>query len=594
MSNGEAFLGVENSLRGRLWQSRIENEAMALEISGKLGLSDMLARVLAGRGIDADRADDFLNPSMRAFLPDPSKLRDMDKAAARIVKAITAGEPITIFGDYDVDGATSSALLRRFFAALGIGAGVYIPDRMREGYGPGIEAFEKLADAGTKLIITVDCGTSAHEPIARMAQRGVDVVVIDHHIAQECLPEAFALVNPNRDDDVSGFGSLAAVGVVFLLLVAINRILRGEGFFCASNPEPDLLQWLDLVALGTVCDVVPLKGLNRAFTAQGLKIMAARRNTGLAALADVARISGVFEAYHLGFILGPRINAAGRLGDSSLGTQLLSTDDARRAEEISQSLDILNTERKAVEDAVVNGAMAQAEKMLNDNPELCVLVVAHEDWHAGVIGIAAGRLKAHFNMPAIVIALDGEGGGKGSGRSIEGVDLGAAIAKAAGEQVILKGGGHKMAGGLSLKAEQLSGFITFIAGQLDDDVRAARLRNILKIDGAMTARGASAGLVAELEKAGPFGMGNPRPLLAFPAHHVVFADIVGKDHVRCTLKSGDGARLQAIAFRAAGCEWGQRLLNERQMPLNLAGTLKIDNWQGRSQVKLHIEDVALV
>ncbi len=594
MSNGAAFLGVENSLRGRFWQSRIEHEAAALEISGRLGLSDMLARVLAGRGINADTAVDFLNPTMRGFLPDPSKLRDMDKAATRIVRAIKSDEPITVFGDYDVDGATSSALLKRFFAALGVRVEIYIPDRMREGYGPSTEAFEHIANAGTKLIITVDCGTSAHEPVARMAQRGVDVVIIDHHLAQESLPEAHALVNPNRNDDISGLGALAAVGVTFLLLVAVNRVLRREGFYGSSNPEPDLLQWLDLVALGTVCDVVPLKGLNRAFAAQGLKVMTARRNTGLAALADIARVSGQLEAYHLGFILGPRINAAGRLGDSSLGTQLLSTDDARRAKKISQSLDLLNSERKSVEDAVVSGAMAQAEKMLDENPELCILVAAHESWHAGVIGIAAGRLKAHFNMPAIVIALDGEGEGKGSGRSIEGVDLGAVIAKAAEEQLILKGGGHKMAGGLSLKAGQLAGFTEFIAEQLGDDVRAARARNILKIDGAMTARGASNELVAELEKAGPFGMGNPRPLLAFPAHHVVFADIVGKDHVRCTLKSGDGARLQAIAFRAAGCEWGRCLLNERQMPLNLAGTLKTDNWQGRSQVKLHIEDVALL
>ncbi len=593
MSGPAAFLGVENSLSGRFWQSRIEHDAQALAISQKLGVADLVGRVLAGRGVDADHAADFLNPTLRAYLRDPYVLHDMERAARRIADAIIKGEAITIFGDYDVDGATSSALLRRFFAHLGLQARVYIPDRMKEGYGPSSQAFARIIKAGAKLIITVDCGTASFEPIAQAAASGVDVVVLDHHIAGETLPEAFALVNPNRQDDVSGFDQLAAVGVTFMLLVALNRLLRKKGVYNGKCPEPDLLQWLDLVALGTVCDVVPLKGLNRAFAAQGLKVLAGGQNTGLAALAEAARISAPMDAYHLGFVLGPRINAAGRIGEAGLGSELLSIDDAVLAAEISARLDSLNAERKQIEDKVVEEALLQAEDLLQGGSDTDILIVAKKNWHPGVIGIAASRLKSRFNRPSIVIALDEAGEGKGSGRSIEGVDLGAAIAQAAARELILKGGGHKMAGGLSLSAGQISGFAAFMQDALGPDTRAARTRHVLKLDGAITARGANAGLVKALEMAGPFGAGNARPRLVLPAHHVVFADIVGKDHVRCTLKAADGARLQGIAFRAAESQWGKYLLNERQMPLHIAGSLKIDHWQGREQIKLHIEDAAV-
>lgn len=594
MSIDTAFLGVENSLGGRFWQSRLDQDAPALAICQKLGVADLVGRVLAGRGVDVDTAADFLNPTLRAYLRDPHVMQDMEKAAKRIAVAIKAKEKITIFGDYDVDGATSSALLRRFLAHLGVNAKVYIPDRITEGYGPNTQAFSRIADSGTSLIVTVDCGTSSFEPMAQMRARGVDVVVLDHHIAGEDLPPAFALVNPNRQDDISGYGQLAAVGVTFMLLVALNRVLRDQGAYGAALKEPDLLQWLDLVALGTVCDVVPLRGLNRAFAAQGLKVLARRQNTGLAALAAVARINSPIDAYHLGFVLGPRINAGGRVGEAWLGTELLFTTDEARAAEISARLDQLNAERKAIEDEVVDEAVLQAGDRLQDNPDLDILVVARKNWHPGVIGIAASRLKSMFNRPAIVIALDETGEGKGSGRSIEGVDLGAAISKAAGQGVILKGGGHKMAGGLSLRAEQVDAFSAFMVETLGPDSRKARARNVLKLDGAITARAAaSAELVGALEQAGPFGAGNARPRLVLPAHHVVFADIVGKDHVRCTLKAADGARLQAIAFRAADTPWGNCLLTERQMPLHVAGSLKLDHWQGREQIKLHIEDVAL-
>ncbi len=589
----DVFLGVRRSLRDRAWVSRLDNGAAAAALAQRHGLHELMGRVLAGRGIGPAEAADFLHPSLRNMLPDPSCLRDMDKAAARLADAIVSAETMAVFGDYDVDGATSAALMQRFLAAVGIRVRLYIPDRITEGYGPGSAAFETLAAEGATLIVTVDCGTASVGPISSAARAGVDVIVIDHHIADENLPAAAAIINPNRHDDTSGLGQLAAVGVTFMVLVAVNRELRRRGWFGAGGrTEPDLRQWLDLVALGTICDVVPLTGINRAFAHQGLRVMRGWNSPGMMALGQVARLDGPPEAYHAGFLLGPRINAGGRVGQADLGVRLLTTRSHAEAEELAIRLDEYNRERMTIETGVQSAALQQAEAMLAEAPDRPVICVGQHGWHPGVIGIAAGRLKDRFNRPVIVIGFDENGQGKGSGRSITGVNLGAAVTAAMETGVIKQGGGHAMAAGLSLAREQMDEFAAFMNARLEKEVETARAGDALKLDGALTARGATLELAAMLEQAGPFGAGNPRPRFAFPAHRIAFADIVGNGHVRCTLRADDGARLEAIAFRAADTRWGQALLTERQMPLHIAGTLKCDRWQGREKVKLTIEDVA--
>lgn len=602
----QSFLGVSNSLRGREWQARLNDNAKAVEISQKTGIEELVGRVLAGRGISADDAADHLNPTLRTYLPDPLVLAGMEDAALRIARAVSSGEQIAIFGDYDVDGATSSAVLSLFMQHLGVTPRIYIPDRMGEGYGPNVEAFGQLAGEGASLIITVDCGTASYEALAEAARLEVDVVVLDHHLAEEQLPTAHAIVNPNRNDDLSGLGQLAAVGVSFLTVIAVNRILRQQGFYAGGGEggntgakgaetvqEPDLLQWLDLVALGTICDVVPLTGINRALVAQGLKVMSGRRNIGITALMDVARASGTPDTYHAGFVLGPRINAAGRIGDASLGVQLLTSSDEDHAASIAARLDVLNGERKAIEERVVAEAMEKAETQLAADPDLPILLLADQDWHPGLIGIAAGRVRERFDRPAIVMALgDNSDEGKGSGRSVPGVDLGSAIRAAAAEGLILKGGGHPVAAGLSLRADQLEPFSRFMIARLRADVEAASAAGRFKLDGAMTAGGATLELIRSLGRAGPYGNGNPQPRFAFPSHQVAFADIVGVNHVRCRLRDGSGAYLSAIAFRAADTPLGKALLEGGTRPLHVAGTLKIDAWQGREQPKLFIDDAA--
>lgn len=586
------FLGVERSLTGRAWVSRLVDDRLAMAISQREGLPEIVARVLAGRGVAPEDCAAYLAPSLKNLLPDPSSLLDMDKAARRIADAIMKGEKVAVFGDYDVDGATSSALLKRFFKGVGHDIRIYIPDRIREGYGPNAPALMELRDDGIKLIVTVDCGTMAHKVLGLAADAGLDVIVIDHHQAEPSLPPALALVNPNRLDDTSGQGTLAAVGVAFLFVVAVNRALRDGGWY-TSHDEPDLLALLDLVALGTVCDVVPLVGLNRAYVAQGLRVLARRGNIGLKALADVARLEGTPGAYHLGFLLGPRVNAGGRVGRSDLGARLLTTGDPEEAVAIARELDLLNKERQSIEAQVLDEALAQVDMALGAsrrNAPPPVIVAASKGWHPGVIGIVAARLKERYERPSIVVAFDGKGEGKGSGRSIQGVDLGRAVTAALEAGLLVNGGGHAMAAGLTVLEDKLPAFTEFLEARIAEEVLAASEAKDLRIDGALSARGANRELYDLLEQAGPYGAGNPEPRFAVPAMRVAHADIVGQGHVRCALTGEDGARLKAIAFRAADNPLGKALLDRGTGTIHVAGRLKADDWRGRRDVQFTIED----
>ncbi|KAB7740097.1 single-stranded-DNA-specific exonuclease RecJ [Parvibaculum sedimenti] len=596
MGEGTAhFLGVERSLTGRAWVSRLADDRLALAISQREGLPEIVARVLAGRGVAPEDCAAYLNPSLKNLLPDPSSLLDMDRASRRIAEAIMRGEKVAVFGDYDVDGATSSALLKRFFNAVGHDIRIYIPDRIREGYGPNAPALMELRDDGYKLIVTVDCGTMAHKVLGLAADAGLEIIVIDHHQAEPALPPALALVNPNRLDDTSGQGTLAAVGVAFLFLVAINRALRDGGWY-ATHDEPDLLALLDLVALGTVCDVVPLVGLNRAYVAQGLRVLARRGNIGLKALADVSRLEGTPAAYHLGFLLGPRVNAGGRVGRADLGARLLTTSDAEEAAAIAAELDRLNKERQAIEAQVLEEALAQVDMALGAsrrNAPPPVILAASKGWHPGVIGIVAARLKERYERPAIVVALDGKGEGKGSGRSIQGVDLGRAVTAALESGFLVNGGGHAMAAGLTVREDKLEGLSEFLEARLAEDVMTASESKALRLDGALSARGANRALYDLLEQAGPYGAGNPEPRFALPAMRIAHVDLVGGAHVRCTLTGEDGARLKAIAFRAAETPLGKALLDRGTGSIHVAGRLKADDWRGRRDVQFNIEDAVL-
>ena len=588
------FLGVESSITGKAWRDRLADRQAGIAIAQRHDLPEIIGRVLAARGVSVDEARDFLNPTLRRLLPDPSSLVDMAKAATRIARAIAAGETIAIFGDYDVDGATSSALLKRFLRAVGSDAMIYIPDRLSEGYGPNEGAFRQLADRGAGLVVTVDCGVSAHDPIDAARALGLEVVVIDHHQAGEHLPNAQAVVNPNRQDDLSGLGYLAAVGVTFLLVVAVNRLLREEGRYTDDVREPDLLELLDLVALGTVCDVVPLVGLNRALVAQGLKVMGRRGNIGLAALGEAARLARRPDTFSLGFLMGPRINAAGRMGNAGLGAELLSTQDSDRARSIAAELEKLNGLRRDEEAAVLDAALMQAERSLGHDLAPPAVVVAGDGWHPGVIGIVAGRLKEQFNRPAVVVAFDKTGRGTGSGRSIAGVDLGSAVRAAAEAGVLVRGGGHAMAAGLTIERARIGDFRAFLEETLAIDVGEATALPGLSVDGAMSAGGATPDFIRLLEDAGPYGTGNPRPRFAFPAHRISYCELVGTDHVRCTIQGGDGARLKAIAFRAAGSPLGAAMLKRDGVPVHIAGHLSLNEWGGKVSAQLIVEDIAAV
>jgi single-stranded-DNA-specific exonuclease len=615
------FLGVDRSATGRVWRDRLDDRgnARSLAIAQRHGVPDLLARILAGRNVEVDSVDAYLDPTIKRLMPDPQVIVGMEAAANRIADAVVRGELVAIFGDYDVDGATSSALLASFLRMAGVEPLIHIPDRIFEGYGPNVDAIQSLAARGAKLLVTVDCGTTSMEPLAEAKRLGLDTIVIDHHQADESLPAAVAVVNPNRLDDLSGLGQLAAVGLTFLTVVAVNRALRQRGFWRPSvpspvsafssvptpacgggsgrGPEPDLLALLDLVALGTVADVVPLKGLNRAFVAKGLIAMRRRQRVGLTALMDVSRLTGPPEPWHLGFLLGPRINAGGRIGRADLGAQLLLCADPPEAAAMAAQLDTLNRERQLIEMAAVEEAQAEAMAALGVEEKGAVVVTASPGWHPGVVGLVAARIKERFGRPAFAIALRAGDVGTGSGRSIAGVDLGRAVRQAVAEGLLIKGGGHAMAAGVTLKRGALGEFRAFLEQHLAADVETSRRDDALLVDGALTARAATAELHAILAAAGPFGAGNPEPVIALPAHTVAHAEEVGQaraghGHVRARLRSGDGATINAIAFRAAGQKLGAALMESRGRTVHVAGTLSMDRWQGTERIQLRMIDVA--
>ncbi len=588
------LLGVEHSVLGRTWRDRCaapERQAVAATIAQSHGLPDLVARVLAGRDVAAVDVPGYLTPRLRDLLPDPAVLIDMEAAAARLADAAQRAETVAIFGDYDVDGAASAALLASTLEALGARTRIHIPDRITEGYGPNIGAIRALAEGGATLLVTVDCGTAGHEPLAAAAPHGHKEVVLDHHQADERLPIAHALVNPNRRDDLSGLGHLCAAGVVFLTLVALMRTLRARGTFAQAR-EPDLMAGLDLVALATVADVVPLTGLNRAFVRQGLAVMRGRGRLGLAALIDAAGLAEAPEAWHLGYLLGPRINAGGRIGDAGLGARLLTTADPAEAARVATELDRLNRERRAIEVAAVAEAEVTALRTLADDPQRAILVVSDPGWHPGVVGLIAARLKERFGRPAFAFAVRPDGSATGSGRSIPGADIGAAVRAAVEAGHALKGGGHAMAAGATVAALDITRYGAFLADALAGAVGEARRTEALLVDGLVTAGGASASVVTALAQAGPFGQGAPEPVLALGHHRVVDASVVGEHHVRVRLRSRDGVVIGGVAFRAAEQPLGRALCAALGAEVHAAGTLARDRWRGADRVELRLIDLA--
>ena len=586
---------VSRSVTDRAWVDRIDDSsrAVALAMVQQHGLPDVVARILAGRDVPIDALPGYLDPRLRDLMPDPFVMTAMEPAALKIVGAIERDEIIAIFGDYDVDGATSAALLAGFLDKAGARRLIHIPDRLTEGYGPNVEAVRLLVDDGAKLLVTVDCGTTGHEPILEAARLGVPTVVLDHHQAPEQLPEAYAIVNPNRLDDLSGLGHLCAAGVVFMTLVAVNRILRARGFWEKRGGEPDLMAMLDLVALGTVADVVPLVGLNRAFVRQGIAVMRRRDRLGLRALADSARLDGPIAPYHLGFLFGPRINAGGRIGDAALGARLLLTGDENEAAKIATELERLNRERQEIEVRMVEEAEAEALLSVGlDENAAGIIVVASSNWHPGIVGLVASRLKDRFQRPVFALALDQNGFATGSGRSVQGIDLGRAVREAVEQKVLIKGGGHAMAAGLTIIADKIPELRAFFETRLGADASRLRAEQSLVIDAAIMAGGATLSLLTEIDRAGPYGSGHPEPLFAFGAHRVVDAMEVGTNHVRAKLKAGDGKTLEAIAFRAANQPIGIALMKNRGGVLHLAGSLAINRYRGGETVQLRIMDVA--
>lgn len=576
-----AFLNVEASATGRRWvgpDAAADRLAEAMVQGTRLPLP--LARVLVARGVAPADAVRFLEPQLRDLLPDPRHLKDMEPAAARFLRAVKTREPIAIFADYDVDGGASAALLITWLRAMDRAATLYIPDRIDEGYGPNEPAMAALA-RDHRLIICVDCGTLSHAPIA--AARGADVVVLDHHLGAETLPPALAVVNPNRQDETGDLGHLCAASVVFLMLVEANRQLRGEGV-----QGPDLMAMLDLVALATVADVAPLIGVNRALVRQGLKVMARRERPGVVALSDVARMDQAPNTYHLGFLLGPRVNAGGRIGAADLGARLLATDDTAEARALAERLDQLNTERRDIENRVRDAALAQAETRGLDGP---LVWAAGEGWHPGVVGIVAARLKEATNRPAVVIGLAGNEG-KGSARSIAGVDLGAAVQRIAAEGLLLKGGGHKMAAGLTVARDQLEPAMARLGELLARQGAGAAGPRDLRLDGILMPAAATAGLIEQIDKAGPFGQSAPAPRFAFPAVEVTGSRRIGESHLRFSFGDGLGARIDAVAFGAFDGPLGPLLEHPGAARFHLAGRLEINTWGGRSKVQLRLEDAA--
>ncbi|MGQ3676318.1 single-stranded-DNA-specific exonuclease RecJ [Xanthobacter sp. TB0139] len=587
------FLNVSHSVTGRAWRERLDvrGAQTSLAMVQRYGISELLARVLAAREVPLEDVEAYLDPTIRALLPDPDTLTDMAAAVNRLADAVQRGEKVAVFGDYDVDGACSTALLVGILRACGLDPLFHIPDRIFEGYGPNVPAIEQLAAQGVRLLVTVDCGTTSTEPLAVARRLGMDVLVLDHHQANEALPEACAIVNPNREDDLSGLGHLCAAGITFVTMVGLLRELRQRGHFTTVRPAPDLLAALDLVALATVADVVPLRGLNRAFVTKGLLALRQRRRMGLTALMDVARLDGPPRPFHLGFLLGPRINAGGRIGDATLGARLLLTQDTIEAQTIATELDRLNAERQEVERNIVAAAEAEADMAMGQGDSASVVVVSGAGWHPGVVGLVASRLKERFQRPAFAIAMTGETG-TGSGRSIPGVDLGRAVREAVDSGLLLKGGGHAMAAGLTVEKARLGDLRAHFENRLAADVERARAEGAMSLDGALTATAAKPTLVETIMRAGPFGAGNPEPVFAFPNHRISYAESFGAGHVRARITSPDGTSLKAIAFRCAQDPLGQALLHGRGRPLHVAGSLELDSWRGETQVALRLKDVA--
>lgn len=588
MTPNRPFLDVGSSLTGRPWRARLDaaGEARALAISQISGRGDLMARILAGRGVELDAVERHLEPTLRELMPDPRTLIDMEAATERLARAIAGRERVAIFGDYDVDGACSAALLCEYLTAFGCPTIVHIPDRVTEGYGPSVEAMRRFRAEGADLVVTVDCGAVSYEPFAEAAKLGLDVVVFDHHQAPEVLPPALALVDPNRQDDLSGLGSLAAAGVVFMALVDLNRRLR-----TTAAALPDLKAKLDLVALATVADVVPLVGLNRAFVLRGLEAMRRRERPGLAALFDIAGAGGPPTPYHLGFLVGPRINAGGRIGDAALGARLLMTADPAEAATIAGELDRLNRERQRIETAILAEAEAQALAALGLEERGACVVVSGEGWPPGVVGLIAARLKERFGRPAFALALNGEEA-TGSARSILGVDLGRLVRGFVETGLAAKGGGHAMAAGVTVRRDRLGEFRAAVEQALTAPVEEARRDASLVVDGALAATAATPETLRAIEAAGPYGAGNPEPVFALPRHRLTNVIVVGTDHVRLRAVAGDGRALDAIAFRSAGKPLGQGLRALEGGLAHLAGNLTLNRYGGRERVEMRILDAA--
>ncbi|MBZ9807986.1 MULTISPECIES: single-stranded-DNA-specific exonuclease RecJ [unclassified Mesorhizobium] len=585
------FLDVRQSATGVSWEHRLteRQDMVALAIAQGHGVPDIVARVLAGRGVTMEQAERFLDPTIRDLLPDPASLTDMDKAAIRIAAAVMAREKVAIFGDYDVDGAASSALLKRFLAHFSISSEIYIPDRIFEGYGPNPEAMRELVSRGATLIVTVDCGTNSAASIDAANAAGADVVVLDHHQVGGALPAAHAVVNPNRDDDLSGQGHLCAAGVVFLALVQTAKVLRGR---LADATPPDLLSLLDLVALATVCDVVPLTGVNRAFVVKGLQVARQQKNEGMAALARVSRVGEPLSTFHLAYLIGPRINAGGRIGDAALGSRLLATDDPVEARTIAETLDRLNQERQLMEQEMLAAARAEADAELAGGSGPAIVVTASTNWHPGIVGLLASRLKDHARRPAFAIAFNATGTGTGSGRSVSGFDLGRLVREAADAGLIVKGGGHGMAAGITVERTRLGELRAFFEERAAADVFRLQGEESLAIDGALAAEGATLALLDALDKAGPFGAGHVAPVFALPRHRLADARLVGTNHIRADLQSGSGGRIQAIAFRAVDTVLGDFLFKNRGKTIHVAGSLSGNYWNGNRSVQFRIVDAA--
>lgn len=585
MAAGSApVFGVARSFSGRCWRLCDVDEAVVAAYARDHRLSPFVARLVAGRGIAPDAVADFLNPTLKRLLPEPMTLAHMDAAVVRVAAAVEKGEGIAIYGDYDVDGSCSAALLSEFLNLAGHRPQIYVPDRMTEGYGPNAPALLKLKAEGVGLVITVDCGAGAHGPLQQAMDAGLDVVVLDHH-ACEVSPPAVAHVNPNQPGDTSGLGHLCATAIVFLFCVALNRFWRDAGRYKGAS-EPDLRDCLDLVALATVCDVVPLTGVNRAFVQTGLARLGLMKRPGIAALAAVAGVAPPFTTYHLGFVLGPRINAGGRVGRCGLGGDLLIAQEPAQAVDYAQALDMHNRERQAIEKLILDEAMAAADQQ-GDSP---FVLVAGDGWHPGVVGIVAGRLKERFHKPALVAGFEG-GVGRGSARSVPGVNLGALIRAAREAGVITAGGGHAMAAGFSLEPDQVEGLRHFLAERFSAGMVRAEA-DVLTVEALVAPAAATPALIGQIATIGPFGAEAPEPRIALPEVRVAFADVVGKDHVRLKLASGDGARIDAIAFRVADSELGRSLLDSRGQMIHALGRLSLNEWNGRVSAQLMLEDAA--